>query len=502
MFTILKANDFKQSISLWQIAIIALLVFKTIIGFWNAQVDLSAMRTHFGWQTKQTYLEGINIDEYEMARTAYFYLHEGRFISDNHFGRPNFTNSTYQISAFRPKFNIWLHIVGLRLYEKYTHTTIQTAYKIPMAYFGYYCFWLAVFKSIFFAISVWFFYQLASLIFDKQDQWASISTIAYICYPSVLWYMGWLDILENIGMPLLVIVLTTIVLGFEQAKYRSKLVNIGIGFIAALACLARPHLISVFQMLLFGYIAFSTWHYYKHKKIPHNWQQIAVLYACIVLGHTPIFVQNYHDFGKVLLSTQPGLEFFQGHNPFARGTWNPYLWEQHQDDFAQIFNDPELKFYNEKQELDFYFKQALYWIKEHPTDELWLMIRKTAIYFFPFNYLNQSINWIMVLTHLGFATFVSFAVFSKPWRKKLLPNTQKVFLWTVVFAPIVACYAISMVFFVCERWRFYAEPFMLLCAIYFYQQIWQNYKNKKLVPSNVQKNTLNIPTKTPLFVDK
>ena len=70
MFTILKANDFKQSISLWQIAIIALLVFKTIIGFWNAQVDLSAMRTHFGWQTKQTYLEGSNIGEYDMARRA------------------------------------------------------------------------------------------------------------------------------------------------------------------------------------------------------------------------------------------------------------------------------------------------------------------------------------------------------------------------------------------------------------------------------------------------
>ena len=499
MNNVLPANA-KQGIY-WHGLIVLLLIVKTFIGFWNAQVDLSAMRTHFEWSAKQTYLEGINIDEYEMARTAYYYLHEGRFVSDNHFGRPNFTNSTYQLSAFRPKFNILLHIVGLHLYQKFTHTNIQAAEQIPVAYFGYYCFWLAVFKSIFFALSVWFFYQLALFIFDNQRQLAIISTIAYICYPSVFWYMGWLDILENIGMPLLVIVLTVIILAFRQPKYLSKTINVSVGITAALACLARPHLISVFQMLLFGYVAFGIWHYYQYKKIPHNWAQIVTLYACIVLGHIPIFVQNYHDFGKILLSTQPGLEFFQGHNPFARGTWNPYLWEQHSDDFAQIFNDPNLKFYNEKQELDFYFKQALYWIQANPTDELWLLIRKTAIYFFPFNYLNQGISFIMIITHLGFAAFVSFAAFSKPWRKKLLPNTSKVFLWMVVFAPIVACYAISMVFFVCERWRFYAEPFMLLCAIYFYYQIWLNYAKTNKQIGNLH-TTAAVPQNVATIADK
>lgn len=472
-------NNARNFFALHYVALIAIaLLGKTLIGFWNATVDLQHMQTHFAHTTKQSYLEGINIDEYEMARTAYHYIHSGRFISDNHFGRPNFTGSTYQLSAFRPKFNVMLHVMGLQWYERYTHTTISSANKIPDSYFGYYCWWIALCKSLLFAVSVWFFYQLSCLALQRQQVWAAAATLAYICYPSVMWYMGWLDILENIGMPLLVMVLSALALSFQHIRFYRLTDSIGIGLLAALSCLVRPHLISVFQLLFIGYGLFAAWYYYQRRSMPHNMAQMTILALSIVVAHIPIFVQNYYDFGQILLSTQPGLEFFQGHNPFARGTWNPYLWQQHQDDFAQIFNDPHLRFYNEKQELDFYFKQALYWIKANPAAELWLMIRKTAIYFFPFNYLHQSISLFIALTHLCFAAYLSFSVFNKQWRETFFANHAAVFLRLVIFAPIVACYTISMVFFVCERWRYYAEPFMLLCAVVFCQQMYQQQRRQ------------------------
>lgn len=477
--------------------VIGLLLVKTTVGFWNANVDLKRMDTQFTGKFKHSFTEGLNIDEYEMARSAFYYLQTSDFVCDNHFGRPNFTNTAAQTSAFRPKFNIMLHVAGLQIYQAATQQSISTAEAIPQDYFGYYGLLIAILKTIFFAISVFYFHRLAYFIFE--DNWAKIATILYITYPSLFLYMGWLDILENLALPLLVIIVSYIVVPFNTTNApKFKKQWFFIAAIAAVTCLLRPHVLAIFQLLIPVYSLFFVWHVIKKSQAPHNWRLVTLMYTAIFLVHLPIFWQNYRDFGTFMLSSQPGLEFFQGHNDYARGTWNPYLWEQHLNDFQVITAAKNtLANYNEKQELDFYFQTAKEWITQNPVRELWLIVRKTAIYFFPYNYLHQHINFFTLFIHIGFIGFVLFLFLDKPWRARFNDITHT-HTWMWISIPIVASYGLSVAFFVCERWRIYAEPFLLLTALYFYRTIW--FKCKPLILNVYYQRTNKVPQKTETMV--
>ena len=420
------------------------------------------------FSTNKDFAKSINVDEKEMARIAYYFLEDKGFVTDMSFGRPQFRTDTLFKSAFRPKFNIALHILGLKLYGK---DKIATAKSIPNDYFYNYGLVLAIIKVVVFFFSIGAFFQIVQSFFDEKM--SLITTLLYVLFPSVLLYINVYTILENIGLSLLIISFAYIIKLFktQTASYKSIFFS---AVLVLFACLIRPHILMVFVLTL-PFLVFAGWYLKNNSFIKYSF----VCGTVILLGHLPIFYQNYKDFNAIFLSTQPSLEFFQGHNPYARGSWQPGIWSKYEKELKPMFDsEPNLKNLDEKQEMDFYKAQSIKFIKENPTKEIELIARKTAIFFLPYNFLNHRIDIILVLTYLGFLGFLGAILF----RVKRIYTTfnEHYLALGLLVIPFVASYFLNVYFFVGERWRYYSEPFMLILAVYFYIEIYKYiFKSKK-----------------------
>jgi len=126
---------------------------------------------------------------------------------------------------------------------------------------------------------------------------------------------------------------------------------------------------------------------------------------------------------------------------------------------------PNIDELNEWQDSQVRKQLALKWIKENPGKEVVLILRKLAIYFIPKNYESFSgfsiINPVNLLVHLFFICFLIMTV----WKWTI--DKQSLLLLT----PFAASILLSIVFFVGYRWRYYAEPFMILFAWQFVNDI-------------------------------
>ncbi|MDW8297599.1 MAG: hypothetical protein RMJ97_12025, partial [Raineya sp.] len=275
---------------------------------------------------------------------------------------------------------------------------------------------------------------------------------------------------ENIALCLLIISLEGIFQLLTTKHIKKSILLISV-FSAVLACLLRPHILSIYLFLIF--LAILSGIFLKNR----FYLKLGLLYALIIfVFHVPIFYQNYKDFGSLFLSTQPSLEFFQGHNPFARGSWQPGIWDKHKDELQKMFaQEPNLPYLNEKEELDFYKKQAIQWILENPEKELLLILRKTAILFLPYNFLDKNFSIFLLVTYVG---FIGFLVLFTLNIKQIMQSQEFIFL-LILLIPFIAVYFLNIYFFVGERWRYYGEPFMLILAIYFYKRIYLQIFRRK-----------------------
>ena len=180
--------------------------------------------------------------------------------------------------------------------------------------------------------------------------------------------------------------------------------------------------------------------------------------VALVLGtllHIPALRKNASMFGEPVLSTQAGFVLMQGHNDLARGSWRG-KWRDPQDPYARYSSAviPELAQLDELQESKARQRFAIEWVRTHPLQELELVARKLAIYFLPRNYEGRY-NPINAIVHglflVGLMSFVA-----RPSRIR-----QKV--W--VLSPVIASLSLSLIFYVGYRWRYYAEPFLILFGI-------------------------------------
>ena len=183
--------------------------------------------------------------------------------------------------------------------------------------------------------------------------------------------------------------------------------------------------------------------------------------ACI--AHKPILDKNYILFENKTLTTGSGATFFIGANENARGSW---------DGTGNVTNQLKSKIENNLNESEInkiYFKAGIEWIKKNPLDYLILQFRKLAIYFLPQNYSilpgNRIYNPINFIFHIGFFLFLL----------RVLKNRKFDYKNIVILSPIIGSLIISLLFFIGYRWRYYAEPYMVLTAIIFYSQIIKRY---------------------------
>ena len=167
---------------------------------------------------------------------------------------------------------------------------------------------------------------------------------------------------------------------------------------------------------------------------------------------------SYQSFGRVVISTQAAINLYQGHSPYAKGGWTLLLWQQHKTELDTLIKANMDKLSgSEYDETQVYKKWAISWIKEHPVDEIKLIIKKTALFFSPYNSNHLKIDPFTLLVNLFFLCCVASIILTR----------SKDIEFYYLLSPVLAIYMVNIVYYVEFRWRYMADPFILLLACIF-----------------------------------
>ena len=206
------------------------------------------------------------------------------------------------------------------------------------------------------------------------------------------------------------------------------------------------------------FVIFTFNDFYKYRKFI-SFVPILIFILVAYIAHKPILDKNYVLFENKILTTNSGFSFLIGANEQARGSW---------DGTGKTFNQYKSKIDDNLNELKIskiYFNTGVEWIKKNPLDYLILQFRKLAIYFLPQNYSilpgNRIYNPINFIIHLGLFLFLINVLIKKEFIYKNL----------IILSPIIGSLALSLLFFIGYRWRYYAEPFMILTAIIYFSEL-------------------------------
>lgn len=317
-------------------------------------------------------------------------------------------------------------------------------------------------SCLLFAVSVWYFYRLAAL-YIRDERLRTGATLTYAFYPSVQYYIGSLLLYENFAGSLLIIVLYYLLRPATE-KFRRGLFVL-LPMLIAVSCWFRPQLIIIYTVTLALLLLFSA----QRKSI----LLVSVL-ACFLAtaGFVPTLQKNKHLFGAYMLSTQLNFELLQGHNPHARGSWQHHWYDPGNPLYEYAHhNIPGLDTMNEYEEALARKKLAVDWALSHPGEELMLTLRKLAIFFMPYNFEEldavYGLNAITGTVHLLFL----FGTVWLLWKRRLKRPA------IALYFPVIATVLLSLVFYFGCRWRFYAEPFMILVVWVFLNESMKELKN-------------------------
>ena len=339
--------------------------------------------------------------------------------------------------------------------QKYRNTAHQHSFQLFIykyfidkeINFDYFIFIYIFINLTLFFLSIIFFYKL-SLIF-LNDYFSKISTFVYCIYPSIFFYIGPLFLYENL-------VLSMIVIASYLLLRKKDLLSFSIIIIfAVLSLLLRFQTIFIW-LLLFIFFTFND--FSKYRKL-NSFLPILFFILLAYIAHKPILDKNYILFEDKTLTTNSGLSFFIGANKHARGSW---------DGTGNTFNKYKSKIDYNLNDLEIskiYFDIGVEWIKKNPLDYIILQFRKLAIYFLPQNYSilpgNRIYNPINFIIHMGLFLFLVNLLVKKQFSYKNL----------IILSPIIGSIAVSLLFFIGYRWRYYAEPFLILTAIIYFSEL-------------------------------
>ncbi len=407
-----------------------------------------------------------NVDDIEMAGVARNFLLGKGFVTDKSFDRPKFRHETEWPTAFRPKLNVLVHVIGIKIYAA-CNADYNITEPAPEIYFEDFATCILILKNIFFIVSLFYFYRLAGLFLNNTA--ALIATILYCTYPSVILYVGMINIFECIIMPCLVIIISMHLYNRRHDKKFSAWQMFFLTVTIPVICFLKMQVCLI--MILFYCVALVDAMKNRQLISRYLWAYRA---ANILIANFVIYicVSNYITFGKPIISTQSSINLWHGHNQYAKGSWNPAVWDQHRDELMPILQkDSVVLAKDEYTETMYYKNQAITWIKTHPKQELVLAVRKAAIYFLPNNSNCWKINPITALMHLCFFGFIFL------FALRRIKGIEFYYL----LCPVVAIFAVNIIFFVEYRWRYIADPFMLLLACVFVNYLLERFTKTKAV---------------------
>lgn len=390
------------------------------------------------------------VDDPEIIETSIYYLRGLGYVSSISFNRPSYRNIPLFKTAFRPKFSVYLHIAGIYIYSKLNpEFDLNNTLKMPQNYFYFYGIFLLFFKWIFFIPSVICLFRIIRKLTSEVIAYGF--TLIFVVYPSTI-YVGLLNVFEPITTYMMVIFLHKICFDYWDNKQNSLVTILKYSVLVLFCMYLKPHVLLTIILLFLPAFVFSI----IEKRILPGLKLISFSILLIILGHLPILKSNYDDFGKIFLANQAGIDFFHGHNPYAKGSWTSSLFVEHGDQLIPwIKQNKNLPILDEKQEADYYQKLGIEWIVQNPMAELILATKKVAIFFLPFNFMSLKFNLITFIIHLFLGVYLFYFINNKRYS-----NLIDWYILGIIFAIL----ALNVLYFVEYRWRFFADPEIIILS--------------------------------------
>ncbi|TGD78577.1 hypothetical protein [Hymenobacter wooponensis] len=275
--------------------------------------------------------------------------------------------------------------------------------------------------------------------------------------PGVVYYVGGFWWFENIALPLLIVVVYKLLRLYDGRRLHWPDALLIIAAVV-LSCLLRGYLLAVYGVLFAIFLRLMMGRRAPERSVA--WGLSCAVLLALGLAHWPILLKNHRQFGAWTLSNQAGFELLQGHNSVTKGRFM-FSWDDRGKPFDQYVRAhvPELDSLNQYQESQARARLARQWVAEHPSEEAQLLLRKTALFFSPENFIADAHRtpWspFTAAVHLAFFLALGLTVFH---YRGLRFESRDALLLT----PLVVVWLLSLLFFVGFRWRFFAEPALLL----------------------------------------
>ncbi|WP_426489686.1 hypothetical protein [Hymenobacter sp. 102] len=290
-----------------------------------------------------------------------------------------------------------------------------------------------------------------------QPEVGWLGALLWAVSPGVVYYIGAFWWFENLALPLLLLVVYKLLRlhGGRPLRWPDALLITGA---VVLSCLLRGYLLAVYGLLVAVWLGLMTRQSARQRVAA--WALSLGLLLALVAAHAPIFLKNYRMFGAYTLSNQAGFELLQGHNSVTQGRFM-FDWDDRQGPFDRFVRRhiPQLDSLNQYQESQARARLARQWVAGHPGAEARLLLRKTLLFFSPENFIADAPrtpwNPFTALTLLAFGAALLLTVLG--YRGLRFQAADGLLL-----TPLVAAWLLSLVFFVGFRWRFFAEPALLL----------------------------------------
>lgn len=208
-----------------------------------------------------------------------------------------------------------------------------------------------------------------------------------------------------------------------------------------------------------------------------NRTRLAALFTCVTCLCVGVWMlRNWQEMGKPLLSTQ--MEgFYVGNNQWARGSLNG-------DFFTIGARSPQLQVIlhkyphmaqmNEVQRSQMWMKEGIHVVVSQPKHTLWLLMRKTLIFLGPFLYwaagpYKRHYFFMLALVLMPFGIFTAL----RQHRKREL---------ILLLLPLLGIYIATLMTYAIDRYRYPAEPGVVLLACCGALELWQRVRGRQAEP--------------------
>ena len=397
----------------------------------------------------------INDDENLIANIANSYRTGHGFCYHNGYS----DTSYYEKTSYRSFQVIFIHVIYQKLYNKYIAPIRGNDFDFQghylLTYFLLYGKFLSLLSFLLTIISIPYFKKILDIIFLNKNDYIIYSILfLYVIFPSSLIYLGTIPMYENISVPSIVIIISILIqhLNGFHTKYSSLIAAILTGLVISI----RPQTLLPFAFV-YSYFVFvfirSSW---IQKKINVKILKLilcTLIVSLVSLGQTILI--NKQLWNKYVLSTR-GDALFWGHNPLAKGSWDPSIDTPGSKFYNyQLKSIPNLFQLNEYESSKAKANLAYQYIINNPKHETVLFIRKLAIFFLPYNYLNNHFDVILFLSYFG---FILYSIYLFVAFKTEIQNDARI----ICFLFVLGIIAVNVIFFVEYRIRYLADPIMLI----------------------------------------